>query len=201
MPQVNLKIVVPLVVITGLTIGGTVFLSQSGNRKTSPETYISKPSEKSTPQSTPEELTKEQPQEKVESELVGERLVDSFIQSYFTQELSEEAILQRSEKLKKITTQEFQNTMGIDNSSQVALRMLESYKETNVSPSGTTNVNSQTIVKSEIFKTEQSDQEFYIQVEYTVTPLGSETSSHIKNQGTVHLEEGKISELSLYQYP
>ena len=92
---------------------------------------------------------------------------------------------------------DFQNEMNIESSSKVALAMLKSYKETNVSPSGTANVNTQEIVKSQIFKSEQSDQEYFIQVEYTVTPLGSEDKSIIKNQVTVDLEDGKISSMSI----
>src|SRR5699024_5935765 len=84
-----------------------------------------------------------QSEENEASDPQNEALVDTFVQTYFTQELTEEAIQQRLTKLKEITSVDFQNEMNIESSSKVALAMLKSYKETNVSPSGTANVNTQ----------------------------------------------------------
>lgn len=200
MPKINLKIAIPLVLITGTVIGGAFYFTQDKSNNVSPKTYITKPQTSSTSSLITSDSQVEQSSQTEETKTAqpqNEALVESFVQTYFTQELTEEAIQGRLNKLKAITTDEFQNEMNIESSSKVALAMLKSYKETNVSPSGTANVNTQEIVKSQIFKSEQSDQEYFIQVEYTVTPLGSEDKSTIKNQVTVDLEDGKISSMSI----
>lgn len=201
MLKMNLKIVIPLILVAGLVIGGVVFLLQGKKVQPSSQNYIQK---SETPSSHPlpsseESLASSQIEEKETSAVSSgtEALVQSFIQTYFTQELTEEAIQERLEKLKEITTVDFQNEMDLEASSKVALTMLASYKATQVSPSGTTNVNTQKIISSQIFKSEQSDQEYFVQVEYTVTPLGSEESSTIKNQVTLDIEDGKISSMSI----
>ncbi|MDT2528047.1 MULTISPECIES: hypothetical protein [Lactococcus] len=200
MPKINLKIAIPLVLITGTVIGGAFYFTQDKSNNASPKTYITKPQTSSTSSLITSDSQVEQSSQTEETKTAqpqNEALVESFVQTYFTQELTEEAIQGRLNKLKAITTDDFQNEMNIESSSKVALAMLKSYKETNVSPSGTANVNTQEIVKSQIFKSEQSDQEYFIQVEYTVTPLGSEDKSTIKNQVTVDLEDGKISSMSI----
>ncbi|GFO52387.1 hypothetical protein ACQ7AI_08995 [Lactococcus petauri] len=200
MPKINLKIAIPLVLITGTVIGGAFYFTQDKSNNASPKTYITKPQTSSTSSLITSDSQVEQSSQTEETKTAqpqNEALVESFVQTYFTQELTEEAIQGRLNKLKAITTDDFQNEMNIESSSKVALAMLKSYKETNVSPSGTANVNTQEIVKSQIFKSEQSDQEYFIQVEYTVTPLGSEDKSIIKNQVTVDLEDGKISSMSI----
>ncbi|WP_014386605.1 MULTISPECIES: hypothetical protein [Lactococcus] len=200
MPKINLKIAIPLVLITGTVIGGAFYFTQYKSNNASPKTYITKPQTSSTSSLITSDSQVEQSSQTEETKTAqpqNEALVESFVQTYFTQELTEEAIQGRLNKLKAITTDDFQNEMNIESSSKVALAMLKSYKETNVSPSGTANVNTQEIVKSQIFKSEQSDQEYFIQVEYTVTPLGSEDKSTIKNQVTVDLEDGKISSMSI----
>lgn len=200
MPKINLKIAIPLVLITGTVIGGVFYFTQDKSNNASPKTYITKPQTSSTSSLITSDSQVEQSSQTEETKTAqpqNEALVESFVQTYFTQELTEEAIQGRLNKLKAITTDDFQNEMNIESSSKVALAMLKSYKETNVSPSGTANVNTQEIVKSQIFKSEQSDQEYFIQVEYTVTPLGSEDKSTIKNQVTVDLEDGKISSMSI----
>lgn len=200
MPKINLKIAIPLVLITGTVIGGAFYFTQDKSNNASPKTYITKPQTSSTSSLITSDSQVEQSSQTEETKTAqpqNEALVESFVQTYFTQELTEEAIQGRLNKLKAITTDDFQNEMNIESSSKVALAMLKSYKETNVSPSGTANVNKQEIVKSQIFKSEQSDQEYFIQVEYTVTPLGSEDKSTIKNQVTVDLEDGKISSMSI----
>lgn len=200
MPKINLKIAIPLVLITGTVIGGAFYFTQDKSNNASPKTYITKPQTSSTSSLITSDSQVEQSSQTEETKTAqpqNEALVESFVQTYFTQELTEEAIQGRLNKLKAITTDDFQNEINIESSSKVALAMLKSYKETNVSPSGTANVNTQEIVKSQIFKSEQSDQEYFIQVEYTVTPLGSEDKSTIKNQVTVDLEDGKISSMSI----
>ncbi len=200
MPRINLKIAIPLVLITGTVIGGAFYFTQDRSNNASPKTYITKPQTSSTSSLITSDSQVEQSSQTEETKTAqpqNETLVESFVQTYFTQELTEEAIQGRLNKLKEITTDDFQNEMNIESSSKVALAMLKSYKETNVSPSGTANVNTQEIVKSQIFKSEQSDQEYFVQVEYTVTPLGSEDKSTIKNQVTVDLEDGKISSMSI----
>lgn len=200
MPKINLKIAIPLVLITGTVIGGAFYFTQDKSNNASPKTYITKPQTSSTSSLITSDSQVEQSSQTEETKTAqpqNEARVESFVQTYFTQELTEEAIQGRLNKLKAITTDDFQNEMNIESSSKVALAMLKSYKETNVSPSGTANVNTQEIVKSQIFKSEQSDQEYFIQVEYTVTPLGSEDKSTIKNQVTVDLEDGKISSMSI----
>lgn len=200
MPKINLKIAIPLVLITGTVIGGAFYFTQDKSNNASPKTYITKPQTSSTSSLITSDSQVEQSSQTEETKTAqpqNEALVESFVQTYFTQELTEEAIQGRLNKLKAITTDDFQNEMNIESSSKVALAMLKSYKETNVSPSGTANVNTQEIVKSQIFKSEQSDQEYFIQVEYTVTPLGSEDKSTIKNQVTVDLEDGKISSMTI----
>lgn len=200
MPKINLKIAIPLVLIIGTVIGGAFYFTQDKSNNASPKTYITKPQTSSTSSLITSDSQVEQSSQTEETKTAqpqNEALVESFVQTYFTQELTEEAIQGRLNKLKAITTDDFQNEMNIESSSKVALAMLKSYKETNVSPSGTANVNTQEIVKSQIFKSEQSDQEYFIQVEYTVTPLGSEDKSTIKNQVTVDLEDGKISSMSI----
>lgn len=200
MPKINLKIAIPLVLITGTVIGGAFYFTQDKSNNASPKTYITKPQTSSTSSLITSDSQVEQSSQTEETKTAqpqNEALVESFVQTYFIQELTEEAIQGRLNKLKAITTDDFQNEMNIESSSKVALAMLKSYKETNVSPSGTANVNTQEIVKSQIFKSEQSDQEYFIQVEYTVTPLGSEDKSTIKNQVTVDLEDGKISSMSI----
>lgn len=200
MPKINLKIAIPLVLITGTVIGGAFYFTQDKSNNASPKTYITKPQTSSTSSLITSDSQVEQSSQTEETKTAqpqNEALVESFVQTYFTQELTEEAIQGRLNKLKAITTDDFQNEMNIESSSKVALAMLKSYKETNVSPSGTANVNTQEIVKSQIFKSEQSDQEYFIQVEYKVTPLGSEDKSTIKNQVTVDLEDGKISSMSI----
>lgn len=200
MPRINLKIAIPLVLITGTVIGGAFYLTQDKSNNTSPKTYITKPETSTTSSLVTSDSQAEQSSQADETKATrpqNEALVESFVQTYFTQELTEEAIQERLDKLKEITTDDFQNEMNVEGSSKVALAMLKSYKETNVSPSGTANANTQEIVKSQIFKSEQSDQEYFVQVEYTVTPLGSEDKSTIKNQVTVDLEDGKISSMSI----
>ena len=200
MPRINLKIAIPLVLITGTVIGGAFYFTQDKSNNASPKTYITKPQTSSTSSLITSDSQVEQSSQTEETKTAqsqNEALVESFVQTYFTQELTEEAIQGRLNKLKAITTENFQNEMNIESSSKVALAMLKSYKETNVSPSGTANVNTQEIVKSQIFKSEQSDQEYFVQVEYTVTPLGSEDKSTIKNQVTVDLEDEKISSMSI----
>lgn len=200
MPRINLKIAIPLVLITGTVIGGAFYLTQDKSNNASPKTYITKPETSSTSSLVTSDSQREQSSQADETKATqpqNEALVESFVQTYFTQELTEEAIQERLNTLKEITTDDFQNEMNVEGSSKVALAMLKSYKETNVSPSGTANVNTQEIVKSQIFKSEQSDQEYFVQVEYTVTPLGSEDKSTIKNQVTVDLEDGKISSMSI----
>lgn len=200
MPRINLKIAIPLVLITGTVIGGAFYFTQDRSNNASPKTYITKPQTSSTSSLITSDSQVEQSSQTEETKTAqpqNETLVESFVQTYFTQELTEEAIQRRLNKLKEITTDDFQNEMNIESSSKVALAMLKSYKETNVSPSGTANVNTQEIVKSQIFKSDQSDQEYFVQVEYTVTPLGSEDKSTIKNQVTVDLEDGKISSMSI----
>lgn len=202
MLKVNLKIVIPLILVTGLVIGGIVFLLQGKKVQPSPQNYIQKSETSSShplPSSEERSTASSQVEEKETSAVSSgtEALVQSFIQTYFTQELTEEAIQERLEKLKAITTVDFQNEMDLEASSKVALTMLASYKATQVSPSGTTNVNTQKIISSQIFKSEQNDQEYFVQVEYTVTPLGSEESSTIKNQVTLDIEDGKISSMSI----
>lgn len=200
MPRINLKIAIPLVLITGAVIGGAFYFTQDKSNNASPKTYITKPETSSTSSLVTSDSQGEQSSQADETKATqpqNEALVESFVQTYFTQELTEEAIQERLNTLKEITTDDFQNEMNVEGSSKVALAMLKSYKETNVSPSGTTNVNAQEIVKSQIFKSEQNDQEYFVQVEYTVTPLGSEDKSTIKNQVTVDLEDGKISSMSI----
>lgn len=200
MPKINLKIAIPLVLITGTVIGGAFYLTQDKSNHTSPKTYITKPQTSTTSSLVTSDSQGEQSSQADETKAKqpqNEALVESFVQTYFTQELTEEAIQERLNKLKAITTEDFQNEMNVEGSSKVALAMLMSYKETNVSPSGTTNVNAQEIVKSQIFKSEQNDQEYFVQVEYTVTPLGSENKSTIKNQVTIDIEGDKISSLSI----
>lgn len=200
MPRINLKIAIPLVLITGTVIGGAFYLTQDKSNNASPKTYITKPETSSTSSLITSDSQVEQSSQAEETKAAqpqNEALVESFVQTYFTQELTEEAIQERLNKLKTITTDDFQSEMNFAGSSKVALVMLKSYKETNVSPSGTANVNTQDIVKSQIFKSEQSDQEYFVQVEYTVTPLGSEDKSTIKNQVTVDLEDNKISSMSI----
>lgn len=202
MLKVNLKIVIPLILVAGLVIGGIVFLLQGKKVQPSPQNYIQKSETSSShplPSSEESSTASSQVEEKETSAVSSdtEALVQSFIQTYFTQELTEEAIQERLEKLKAITTVDFQNEMDLEASSKVALTMLASYKATQVSPSGTTNVNTQKIISSQIFKSEQNDQEYFVQVEYTVTPLGSEESSTIKNQVTLDIEDGKISSMSI----
>lgn len=200
MPRINLKIAIPLVLITGTVIGGAFYFTQDKSNNESPKTYITKPETSTTSSMVTSDSQVEQSSQAEETKATqpqNEALVESFVQTYFTQELTEEAIQERLNKLKAITTDDFQNEMNVEGSSKVALAMLKSYKETNVSPSGTANANTQEIVKSQIFKSEQSDQEYFVQVEYTVTPLGSEDKSTIKNQVTVDLEDGKISSMSI----
>lgn len=200
MPRINLKIATPLVLIIGTVIGGAFYLTQDKSNNESPKTYITKPETSTTSSLVTSDSQVEQSSQADETKATqpqNEALVESFVQTYFTQELTEEAIQERLDKLKEITTDDFQNEMNVEGSSKVALAMLKSYKETNVSPSGTANANTQEIVKSQIFKSEQSDQEYFVQVEYTVTPLGSEDKSTIKNQVTVDLEDGKISSMSI----
>ncbi|MDT2563323.1 hypothetical protein [Lactococcus petauri] len=200
MPRINLKIAIPLVLITGTVIGGAFYLTQDKSNNTSPKTYITKPQTSSTSSLVTSDSQVEQSSQTDETKATqpqNEALVESFVQTYFTQELTEEAIQERLNTLKEITTDDFQNEMNVEGSSKVALAMLQSYKETNVSPSGTANVNAQEIVKSQVFKSEQNDQEYFVQVEYTVTPLGSEDKSTIKNQVTVDLGDGKISSMSI----
>jgi len=200
MPKINLKIAIPLVLITGTVIGGAFYFTQDKSNNASPKTYITKPQESSTSSLITSESQAEQSSQSEGNNAAqpqNEALVESFVQTYFTQELTEEAIQGRLNKLKAITTDDFQSEMNIEGSSKVALAMLNSYKETNVSPSGTANVNTQEIVKSQIFKSEQSDQEYFVQVEYTVTPLGSEDKSTIKNQVTIDIENDKISSMSI----
>ena len=205
MLKMNLKIVIPLILVAGIVIGGIVFLLQGKHIQTSPQTYIQKSETQSSRPilSSEESATASSQIEEKETSAASsgtEVLVQSFIQTYFTQELTEEAIQERLEKLKELTTVDFQNEMNIEASSKVALTMLASYKATQVSPSGTTNVNTQKIISSQIFKSEQSDQEYFVQVEYTVTPLGSEESATIKNQVTLDIEDGKISSLSILNH-
>lgn len=200
MQRINLKIAIPLVLITGTVIGGAFYLTQDKSNNASPKTYITKPETSSTSSLITSDSQVEQSSQVDETKATqpqNEALIESFVQTYFTQELTEEAIQERLNKLNAITTDDFQNEMNVEGSSKVALAMLKSYKETNVSPSGTANVNTQEIVKSQIFKNEQSEQEYFVQVEYTVTPLGSEDKSTIKNQVTVDLEDGKISSMSI----
>lgn len=200
MPRIKLKIAIPLVLITGTVIGGAFYFTQDKSNNESPKTYITKPETSTTSSMVTSDSQVEQSSQAEETKATqpqNEALVESFVQTYFTQELTEEAIQERFNKLKAITTDDFQNEMNVEGSSKVALAMLKSYKETNVSPSGTANANTQEIVKSQIFKSEQSDQEYFVQVEYTVTPLGSEDKSTIKNQVTVDLEDGKISSMSI----
>lgn len=205
MLKMNLKIVIPLILVAGIVIGGIVFLLQGKHIQPSPQTYIQKSETQSSRPilSSEESATASSQIEEKETSAASsgtEVLVQSFIQTYFTQELTEEAIQERLEKLKELTTVDFQNEMNIEASSKVALTMLASYKATQVSPSGTTNVNTQKIISSQIFKSEQSDQEYFVQVEYTVTPLGSEESSTIKNQVTLDIEDGKISSMSILNH-
>lgn len=200
MPRINLKIAIPLVLITGTVIGGAFYFTQDKSNHTSPKTYITKPETSTTSSLITSDSQVEQSSQVDETKATqpqNEALVESFVQTYFTQELTEEAIQERLNTLKEITTDDFQNEMNVEGSSKVALAMLKSYKETNVSPSGTANANTQEIVKSQIFKSEQNDQEYFVQVEYTVTPLGSEEKATIKNQVTVDLEDGKISSMSI----
>ena len=205
MLKMNLKIVIPLILVAGIVIGGIVFLLQGKHIQPSPQTYIQKSETQSSRPilSSEESATASSQIEEKETSAASsgtEVLVQSFIQTYFTQELTEEAIQERLEKLKELTTVDFQNEMNIEASSKVALTMLASYKATQVSPSGTTNVNTQKIISSQIFKSEQSDQEYFVQVEYTVTPLGSEESATIKNQVTLDIEDGKISSMSILNH-
>lgn len=200
MPRINLKIAIPLVLITGTVIGGAFYFTQDKSNHTSPKAYITKPETSTTSSLITSDSQVEQSSQVDETKATqpqNEALVESFVQTYFTQELTEEAIQERLNTLKEITTDDFQNEMNVEGSSKVALAMLKSYKETNVSPSGTANANTQEIIKSQIFKSEQNDQEYFVQVEYTVTPLGSEDKSTIKNQVTVDLEDGKISSMSI----
>lgn len=200
MPKINLKIAIPLILITSTTIGCAIYFSQEKTSDTSAQTYITNPktSESSTLPSSQDDIPQPSQVEDVNTPSPqNEELVETFIKTYFTQVLTKEAIQNRLDKLTEVTTEDFQNEMNIETSSKVALAMVASYNESQLIPSGTTNVNAQDILKSQIFKSEQSEQEYFVQVEYSVTPLGSEDSYTIKNQVTLNIENDKISSMSV----
>lgn len=204
MPKVNLKILVPLILFVGTVLGVVCYFMQEKDPMTSPQTYIEKPKtrEQAPDPSSQETSAPEAPRDtETPQNSQNEALVKQFIQTYFTQELTLDALKQRLETLKSITTEDFQEERDLEGVTQVMMHMLASYEETQVSPSGTANVNAQEIVKSQFFKSEESENEVFVQVEYTVTPLGSKECATMKNQVTVDIEEGKIASMSILNTP